>query len=78
MAGVIKGQFHHHFMSSFYARRSCNRKKDSQIMQLFVLLEPAHIKAVRKHIVEIDPRNFLTDASDRDKRKQIKKYSWRT
>ena len=42
-------------------------------MQLFVLLEPAHIKAVRKHIVEIDPRNFLTDASDRDKRKQIKK-----
>ena len=29
------GQFHQHSTSSFYARRSQNRKKDSQVKQLF-------------------------------------------
>ena len=40
------------FMSSFYAGISRKSKKGSQIKQLSV---PAHIKAVRKHVDEIDP-----------------------
>ena len=30
-------------------------QKDSQLKQLFVLLESVHLKAVRKHIDEIEP-----------------------
>ena len=46
---TTRGQFHHHFTSSFYARISQKRKKDSHIKQLFALLRPAHVD-------EIDPR----------------------
>ena len=48
------GQFHHHFMSNFYVRRSQKFKKDSQIKQLFALLGPACVKAAHKHVDEID------------------------
>ena len=50
----IRGQFHQHFMHSFYARRSQKRKK-TQLKQLFAILGSAGIKASRKHIDEIDP-----------------------
>ena len=52
----IKGQFQQHFMSSSYPRRSQKRKKDSQLKELFVLLQSAGVKAVRKHFDEIDPK----------------------
>ena len=44
----------HHFMSSFYARRSQKRKTDSQVKQLFALLGSASVKVARKHVGEID------------------------
>ena len=52
---VIWGQFHQHFTSSFYVRRSQKHQKNSQVQQLFALLGSACIKAGRKHIEEIDP-----------------------
>ena len=52
---VICGQFHQHFMRSFYACRSKKHQKDSQVKQLFAILGSACIKAARKHIDEIDP-----------------------
>ena len=51
----IRGQFHLHFMSSFYARRAQKPKKDSQLKQLFLLLGSAGVRAARKHVDEIDP-----------------------
>ena len=42
-------------MSSFYACRSQKHKKDSQIKQLFALSGPAQVKAVPKHVDEMDP-----------------------
>jgi len=32
------------------------RKKDSQVVSLFMLLGSAHAKALLKHVGEIDPR----------------------
>ena len=49
------GQFHQHFTSGFYASRSQKHNKDSQLKQLFALLGSAGIKAVCKHVDEIDP-----------------------
>ena len=51
------GQFHEHFTSSFYARRSQKGQKDSQVKQLFALLGSACVKDVRKHVDEIDARS---------------------
>ena len=48
-------QFHQHFMSSFYTRRSQKRRKDTHVKQLFALLESACVKAAHKHVDEIDP-----------------------
>ena len=45
------GQFH----QRFYVRRSQKRKKESQLKQLFALSGSACLKALRKHIGEIDP-----------------------
>jgi hypothetical protein len=44
-------------MSSFCARRSQKRKKDSQAVNLFTLLGSECAKAVRKYVGEIDPRD---------------------
>ena len=44
------------FTRSFYARRSQKRKKGSQLKQLS---GSVGVKAVRKHIDEIDPRKPL-------------------
>ena len=52
---LVRCQFHQHFTRSFYARRSQKRKKDSQLKQLFVLAGSVGIKAVCKHVDEIDP-----------------------
>ena len=46
-------QFHQNFMS-FYVRRSQKRKKDTQLKQLFALSGSACVKAVSKHVGEID------------------------
>ena len=35
---LTRGQFHQRFTSSFYARRSQKRQKDSQVKQIFALL----------------------------------------
>ena len=53
------GQFHHHFMSSFYVRRAQKCIKDSQLKQLFALLGSGHVKAACKHVDEIDPMMLL-------------------
>ena len=50
-----KGQFHQHFMSSFYARKSQKCKKDSQLKQFFALSGSVGVKAACKHVDEIDP-----------------------
>ena len=52
-----KSQFHQHFMSNFYTRRSQKHYKDSQLKQLFALLGSACVKAARKHVDEIDPKS---------------------
>ena len=54
-----RGQFHQHFKSSFYVRRSQKQKKDSQVKQLFALLGSAGIKAGHKHIDQISPTKLL-------------------
>ena len=48
-------QFHQHLTSSFYTRRSQKHKEDSLLKQLFALSGSVGIKAVRKHVDEIDP-----------------------
>ena len=58
----IWGQFHHHFTSSFYARRSQKRKKDSQLKQLFELLGSLYVKASCKHVDEMRPEILEVDA----------------
>ena len=50
-----RGQFHQHFMSSFYVRRSEKWHKDSQLKQLFALSGSAGVKTESKHFDEIDP-----------------------
>ena len=57
LSTLSRTQFHQHFTSSFYARGSQKRKKDSQIKQLFALLGPVCLNAARKHVGEIDPRS---------------------
>jgi hypothetical protein len=42
-------------MYSFYPRRAQKRKKDSQVVTLFTLLESACAKALSKYVGEIDP-----------------------
>ena len=44
-------------MSSFFARRSQNCQKDSQVKHFFALLGSVSVKAARKRIDEIDPRS---------------------
>ena len=60
---MYRGQFHQHFRSSFYARRSQKRKKDSQLKLLFALLGSASVKAARKLVDEIDPWSQQTNYS---------------
>ena len=50
-----RGQFHQHSTSSFYARRSQKRNKDSQVKQLFVLLESSCIKDARRMLMKLNP-----------------------
>ena len=52
----LQGQFHQHFMRSFYACRPQKRNKAWQFEQLFALSGSADVKAVRKNIDEIDSR----------------------
>ena len=51
----FRGQFHLHFTFSFYVPRSQKPQKDGQLKQLFALLGSAGVKAVHKHVDEIDP-----------------------
>ena len=46
------------FTRSFYALRSQKRTKDSHLKLLFALLGSEGIKAVRKHVDEINPQSF--------------------
>ena len=59
MLHVSRGQFHQHFKSSFYTRRSQKRQKDSQVKQRFALLGSAGVKADCKHVDEIVSRSNL-------------------
>ena len=45
--------------AAFMRPRSQEHKKDSQVKQFFALLGPAAIKAVCKHVDEIDPRKQI-------------------
>jgi hypothetical protein len=49
------GQFHHHFMSSFYTRRSQKEQKSCQGISHFGLLGSTSVKATPKHVGEIEP-----------------------
>ena len=53
----IRGQFHHHFTSSFYEHRSQKRKKTVKSSSFFRFLGPACLTAEFKLIDEIDPRS---------------------
>ena len=44
------------FMHSFYTHKSHKRKKDRQLKQFFALSGSSRIKALHKHVDEIDPR----------------------
>ena len=59
----ILSRFHQHFTSSFYARRSQKCKKGSQRKQLFVLLGSTSIKALRKHVDEIEIWSRVTSVT---------------
>jgi hypothetical protein len=48
-------KFHQHFACSFYAQRSQNHKKTLMMWLFFALLGSSWVKAVHKHIGEIDP-----------------------
>ncbi len=49
-------QFHQHFMSSFYTHRSQKRKKDSQVVSLFLCFWDLHApKSCSFNVDEIDP-----------------------
>jgi len=51
-----RGWFHQSFTSSFCVRRSQKRKKDTDDLTVFFTLwGSAHIKALSKHVGEIDP-----------------------
>ena len=50
-----RGQFNHHFTSSFYASRAQKRKKDNHLKHLLALSGSACIKAAHKHVGEINP-----------------------
>ena len=55
---ATRGQFHQHFTSSFYTRRSQKCQKDSLVKQLFALLGSVSIKAASKQVDEIDLLEF--------------------
>ena len=59
------GQFHQYSTSSFYARRSQKRKKDSQLKLLLALSGSLSVKAVSKHVDEIDPWSLVVRSIDR-------------
>jgi len=50
----IWGQFHQHFPSSFYKRRSQKHKKYCPLDWIFTILRSLQVKAVSKHVDEID------------------------
>ena len=46
-------------MYSFYARGAQKRKKDSQVISLFMLLGSKSVKAEPKYVGEIEPVYFI-------------------
>ena len=55
IVGRLGVNFTNVFTQSFYAHRSQKPKKGCQLKQLFKLLGSKVIKAVSKHVDEIDP-----------------------
>jgi len=49
-----RNQFHQCSTYNFYMCRAQKRKKDTQVISLFILLESACAKAVCKYVDEID------------------------
>jgi len=57
-SNVARGQFHQRFTSSFCIHIHQKRKKDTRRLDcLFTLLGSLRVKAARKHVDEIDPKN---------------------
>jgi len=52
---LIWGRLHQHFRRSFYTLRSQKRIKDWKLDCLFAHLGYLYLKALRKHVKEIDP-----------------------
>jgi len=48
-------QFHQRSASSLYGCRAQKRKRDSQVISLFTLLQSAGAKVAPIHVGEIDP-----------------------
>ena len=63
--GPINGQFHQHFMQSFYAPRS-QKRKNSFKLSIFLQFWDLHMrKSFAENVDEIDPKlaqNFLKKA----------------
>jgi hypothetical protein len=71
----IRSRFHQHFTSSFYACRSQKHKNDSQVNSHFVLLWSTCLKALCKHVGEIDPwcKNSTFKIDERTYWKRVRK-----
>jgi len=64
------GEFHQHSMYSFYACGAQNRKKNSQVVSLFMLLGSTSVKAERKYVGEIEP-NKKVEINVADQRRVV-------
>jgi hypothetical protein len=60
-----RSRFHQHFISIFYLRRSQKHKKHFDMPVLFQLLGSFRLKAVHKHVGEIDPRLLFSNAKSK-------------
>jgi len=57
----ISGRFQQRFTQSFYTNRSRKRKKHRWLDWIFAFLGSARVKASRKHVGGIDPRNIFDE-----------------
>ena len=50
-----RAQFHQRSKYSFYVRRAQKRKRDSEVANLFTLLETTGVKAVHRTLMKLTP-----------------------
>ena len=71
---------HLQFAPTFYEQLLCMQipkvQRDRQVKQLFALSGSAHVKAVRKHIDEIDPRSPLLAPESNPTQRRLFTNAW--